>query len=620
MNRDKKLYNLMIKNHPTIIGWFIHKGIVERKDDGLYIIEENEVDADTCPKLPNENNYQVYHTYHDGVRRINAGRWDKAFSQIQLNYKIKDYSFSTLIDAGFPIFDIGNTSYRYCFTHQIEDIINCFPDLVLDIYFPENYKRLKGKSIEAFMKFTQNQVDFVRSNDNLFKGYYSFNYSFIGNTIGFSDNAPEKIANIDRHGIFANKHIYQYIEWDFDLVEKYKDLIMWKELINESNLVWSDEMLEKYETYISFCNIEEDTYCGRYKVGLDYKKFGFLGNHFLDSHKEILDWMEVFEVCKFEWTAEELTYFSKYAFGIDLPYSNSFRDTTASSQIEYSQSRLISNKHFKWTSSNLLAYLLTNKHNWETLIGEYRPKLFKIFLDIPNIKEIAEPYVKDIKDFWEIVCNPHPYPYDELTPEFTIERIQNNIEKWSEVIENKFLTMRRTPDTNYSYYWVKTQWDVYRNSKNIPLTYELAKYLSTIDIKIGGTYMESDGGYMEEDHRFPVYNGLEAFSSHHINSKEDMNKILNDANVAIILLNGGNLDMLYYTIELFFKDFSVQEYIDVINQLKNWDVIKEFYGDEEKYNSFNDNDWDRLIHNIIISTSSKKRVRQQSQVRDNFLT
>ena len=78
----------MIKNHPTIIGWFIHKGIVGRKDDGLYIIEQNEVDADTYPKLPTENNYQVYHTYNDGVRRINEDRWDKAFSQIRLNYNI----------------------------------------------------------------------------------------------------------------------------------------------------------------------------------------------------------------------------------------------------------------------------------------------------------------------------------------------------------------------------------------------------------------------------------------------------------------------------------------------------------------------------------------------------
>lgn len=600
MNRDKKLYNLMIKNHPTIIGWFIHKGIVERKDDGLYIIEQNEVDADTYPKLPTENNYQVYHTYNDGVRRINADRWDKAFSQIRLNYNIKDYSFSTLINAGFPIFDIGNTSERYCFTHQIEDIINSFPDLVLDIYFPENYKRLKGKSIEAFMKFTQNQVDFVRSNDNLFKGYYSFNYGFKGDTIGFSDKAPEKIANIDRHGIFANKHIYQYIEWDFDLVEKFKDQIMWKELINESNLIWPDEMLEKYEKYIPFCNLEEDTYCGRFKVELDYTKFGFLGNHFLNSHKGELDWMKVFEECDFEWTAEELTYFSEYALGIDLPYSDSFRGTTASSQIEYSQSRLISNKHFKWTSGNLLAYLLSNKDNWETLIGEYRPELFKLFLAIPNIREVAEPYVKDIKDFWEIVCNPHPYPYDELTLEFTIERIQNNIEEWSEIIENKFLTMRRTPDTNYYYYWIKTQWDIYRNRKNIPLTYELAKYLSTIDIKIGGTYMESDGGYMEEDHRFPIYNGLDAFSSHHIDSTDDMDKILEDENVANILFNGKNLDLLYYTIERFFKDYPLTEYLNVINQLKDWDLVKEYYGDEEEYNSFSDKDWNELINSIII--------------------
>ena len=157
---------------------------------------------------------------------------------------------------------IGNTSDRYCFTHQIEDIINSFPDLVLDIYFPENYKRLKGKSIEAFMKFTQNQVDFVRSNDNLFKGYYSFNYGFKGGTIGFSDKAPEKIANIDRHGIFANKHIYQYIEWNFDLVEKFKDQIMWKELLKELNHLEDWHVVKGEETLYprtEYSQIEIDT-------------------------------------------------------------------------------------------------------------------------------------------------------------------------------------------------------------------------------------------------------------------------------------------------------------------------------------------------------------------------
>lgn len=602
MNKDKYLYDLMVKNHSTIVGWFVHKGIVDRNDDKLYIV--NNIEEKTIsPVFPKEDDYEVYKIYDDGVKRINAGRWDKAFAQIHLNYKLKDYSFKTLINAGFPIFDIGNTCDRYCFVHQIEEIICKFSDLVLDIYIPEGFKRLKGKSINSFMKHTQNQIDFIRSNNNLFRGYYSFNYGFIGQQIGFSDNVPEKIANIDKHGIFANKHIYQFIEWDFDLVETYKEQLMWQELINESNLIWSDEMLAKYEKYIPFCKLEADTYCGKFKDKLDYKKFGFLGNDFLDSHKDVLDWMEIFEECQFNWTEKEMAYFSEYAFSIDMPYSDSFSRTTASSQIRYSQSRLISNHNFNWSSNNLLAFLLSNDYNWETLVDEYRPELFKKFLAIPNIREIAEPHVKDIDNFWEIITNIHSYPYDELTPEFTKERIQDNIEEWSKVIKNKFLTMHRTPDTNYHYYLVITQWDIYKNRKNIPLSFELAKYLSTIDIKIGGTYMESDGGYIEVDNRFPVYNGLEAFSLHHIDTIEDMDKIIEDKHIATILLDhthSVNLDLLYYTIRKFFKDYSLEEYIDVINQLKDWDVLKKFYGDEEEYNSFNEEDWNSVMDAILI--------------------
>lgn len=163
--------------------------------------------------------------------------------------------------------------------------------------------------------------------------------------------------------------------------------------------------------------------------------------------------------------------------------------------------------------------------------------------------------------------------------------------------------MRRTPDTNYHYYLVITQWDIYKNRKNIPLSFELAKYLSTIDIKIGGTYMDSDGDYIEEDNRFPVYNGLEAFSSHHIDTIEDMDKIIEDKHIATILLDhthSVNLDLLYYTIRKFFKDYSLEEYIDVINQLKDWDVLKKFYGGEEEYNSFNEEDWNSVMDAILI--------------------
>ena len=604
MNNDKYFYNFMIKNHPTIVGWLIHKGVLGKNDNSLYIKEENKDEKNVSFGLPNEDYYHVYETYEDGVRRIEAKKWDETFSPIRLNYKNKGYSFKPLVDAGFPIFAIGEGIERYCFTHQIEDIINNFNDLVLDVYFPKNYKRMKGKSIVNFMKFIQNQVDYVTRDNSSLNGNYSFKYAFIGQRIGNNDNVLEKLANIDRHGIFANAYIYRHLEWNFDLVEQYKDQIIWKELINESNLIWPEEMLSRYERYIPFCNIEADTYCGKFKEKIDYTKFGFLGNSFLDSHKDVLDWIAIFKECKFEWTAKDMSYFSEYAFSIDLPYSDSFRTSPATSDIKYSQSRLLFNNNFNWTPDNLLAYLLSNRDNWKMLVKDFRPELFKTFLLIPNIKEIAEPYVKNIKNFWDIVSNPHPYPYDELTPEFTIERIQNNIEEWSKVINNKYISMRRTPDTNYYYYRAINQWDVFRDRNNIPLTYELAKYLSTIDIKIGGTYMESDGDYMEKDNRFPSFNGLEAFSSHHIYSIQDVEVILDDERIASILLDfthSVNLDLLYYVLRKFFKDYPIIEYINVINQLKDWDVVKVFYGDEETHNSYSDKDWEMLLNDIKIN-------------------
>lgn len=60
------------------------------------------------------------------------------------------------------------------------------------------------------------------------------------------------------------------------------------------------------------------------------------------------------------------------------------------------------------------------------------------------------------------------------------------------------------------------------------------------------------------------------------------------------------IDFSTNTIERFFKDYPLTEYLNVINQLKDWDLVKEYYGDEEEYNSFSDKDWNELINSIII--------------------
>ena len=600
MNRDKRLFNFMIKVHPAIVGWFIHKNVVGKNDDKLYIVEgKNEDDELTAAKLPEVNDYVVYKTDREGVRIIDASTQDHNFSEIILNYTRRNRSFRPLVEAGFPIFQFEHNSDTYCFTHHIEGIINNFTDWVLDIDIPYGLNRFKGKSIEKYMEFIQNQIDFETNNDSPFWRSIRFYHG----QARYSNQISEKNNNINRNLIFTYKEIYRVLEWDLDLVERYKDQIMWRELINMSNLTWSDEMLSKYDDYIPYCRKNEDTYCEKFKDKLNYGKFGFLGNRFLDSHKDVLDWSKVFEECKFDWSDKEMTYFSDYVMSINMPYSE-WNNETAASQLQFSHSDLLSNKYFNWTPNNLLAFLLSNNNNWRELISVFRPELYKIFLSIPNIKVIAEPYVKDIKNFWDIVNNTHPYPYDELAKEFTIERIRDNIKEWSNVIEEKFIDMRRTPDTNYHFYAVITQWDIYKKRNNIPLTYELAKYLSTIDITLGGEYMDSDGGYIEEDNRFPIINGLEAFSSHHIDTKKDIEKILEDEKIAYTLLdynNRINLDLLYYAIETFFKDYPLKDYISIVNQLKDWDAVEDYSSNAEKDNSFNDEDWNRVRNSIMIN-------------------
>lgn len=94
---------------------------------------------------------------------------------------------------------------------------------------------------------------------------------------------------------------------------------------------------------------------------------------------------------------------------------------------------------------------------------------------------------------------------------------------------------------------------------------------------MGGAYtLLDDGSYMEEDERNPKVNGLEAFNMLGIASSEDLVKICNDDDLIEIFLNGKqgfNTEITDYLIENFFSDYSLDDYLNIINQLKDWDNI-----------------------------------------------
>lgn len=573
MVNDKELFSIMIKYHPIFVGWLIQKGLVEKGEDALLLIENKTNKEESIWGKPIITPIKIY---DDGVQRINydSGHPEDAFIRLSLT---KGDDYTEITSSGIDIFDIGFPNERCCHISQFTELFRRFPDKIFDAYIPKNFPRFKDDERVAYIRMLERQIEFIKNNNYKYIGYYSFNRSILGHFSGDSIISISKTENVKRYGIFANTDIYKRINWDWELVEKYKDQLNWRELINHSNLIWDEENIIEYEKYIPFCVANADTYCDKFQDDIDYTKFGYLSNDFLDKHKDTLDWLQLFKKGKLNWTGEELDYFCHYAMSINLPYSKSFRTTSAAEQIGWSIVGMIDNPNVSWNTDNLMAYLSVNNHCWEEFVKKHRPELFKIFLSIPNIKKIAEPHANEINCFWEIIHNPHDFPYDELTPEFTIENIQIHKEDWSQQIREKFFRMQRTPDTNYSSYSIETQWDIFINRINIPLTYEMAKYLKGLDIKIGGGYTESDGGYIESDHRFPIVNALQEFSHHHIESFKDILLCMEDEDIADVLLKNHNLDLLKTITDMFFKDYTIKQYIEVINKLKNWNEIDEFY-------------------------------------------
>ena len=555
---ELKLFRSMIKYHPTMIGWLIKNKKVEKLDDKLVIYSPKKVQSPYIQSYRGE----VYLTNNDGSKRIPGGSWDKNFTKI----KLLCGNFKELVVEGFEIFDLNNSCDRYCLTSQLGKLLVSHYDILGDFWFPKDFPRFKGKEALAYIKWLENKHEYLKKRDYRFD--YDIYYSIYIGASGFSNDQPVVVENIKKFGIFAYKPIYKEIEWTFDLVEKYKDKIVWERLMDDSNLIWEEEMLDKYEKYIPYKKNENGpkyAYADYSSQKLeDYSHLGFLSNNFLQKHMDVLDWREVLEKCKFNWDKDDIVYFCSYILSHDEKYEL------------YDVEILLDNAYFIWDAQKLYAYLSLNNAFWNDI--KQHKKIHAIFMQIPNVKKLAAPYVKD-ENFWDIVSYAHEFDYDELSKIFTIDKIKENLTKWSTPIKNKFIGMRRTPDTNYHYYMVITKWDELYMHENVPLTYELAKYLQSIDITIGGTYCESDGGYLEEDYRNQVYNGLKLFTSHHIESEDDIIKIVNDITLLESFLKLGyscNEDIISYMINVFFSKTNLQDYLDIVNQMKEWDTIRNY--------------------------------------------
>ena len=542
MIADKRIFTLMIKYHSVIVKRLIEKNLVYKREEKLCIVNQNVLDSysDYCP-------YRIVEVDKNNVTRIVASTYDierlNKFVLINTNNPAIFKKLSTRVLRS----NFDNTLYHYCIPSCLDYLLEKHHQDISYIKLSKQHKALiKGDSIPFYLKIIQKQIEKIieyrdskRNIENLSCQIVLYNYK------GYSSYGRKWVEDVEKHREFAYLPLYSDIEWTQRLVEKYKDKIIWKRLIEDSNLQWTEDMVRRYSAYIPYNELDT------------FKAFDTMSNEFIETHINVLNWKVFLRTGKFEWSSSDLEHFHTI---IDRK-SFCFED-------------LADNKRFIWNDDLLRKAIKLNPYFLSCCIK--KKELSDILFQIPNYVDLIQGVSCDPFIFLKLKDGGEK-PFNTYSGYFTIEFMKKYHKKWEEVVSEKHDGMQRTPDTNYHFYKVYNRWDYFMYNNSIRLTYEISKYLYSITITLGGAYtLLDDGSYMEEDARNPKVNGLEAFNMHGIASIEDKMRICNDDELIEVFLNGKqgfNPEITDYLIENFFSDYSLDDYLNIINQLKDWDNI-----------------------------------------------
>lgn len=542
MIADKRLFTLMIKYHSVIVKRLIEKKLVYKGVDKLNVVNQTVLDSDSnyCP-------FKIVKVDENNVTRIIARtcemEWLNKFILIDTNNptifkKLRGKVFRSNYD---------NIRYHYCMPSCLDYLLEEHYQDISYIKFPKRHNVLvKGNLIPNYFKIIQRQIEKIIEFRDNGKNIENLSYQIVlYNYKGYSYHDRKWVETIEKYREFAYLPLYSDLDWTLDLVETYKDKIIWKRLIEESNLQWTEEMVGLYNDYIPYKELET------------FKAFDTMSNKFIDIHMNVLNWKAFLRTGKFEWNSFDLKHF----YYIVDRKSFFFDD-------------LVNNEQFIWNADLLKTAIELDPYFLSCCIR--KKELSDILFQIPNYVDLLQRVSNDPFIFLKLKDGGEK-PYNTYSEYFTIDFMKKYHKKWEEVVEKKYDGMQRTPDTNYHFYKVYNRWDYFMYNNSIRLTYEISKYLYSITITLGGAYtLLDDGSYMEEDERNPKVNGLEAFNMLGIASSEDLVKICNDDDLIEIFLNGKqgfNTEITDYLIENFFSDYSLDDYLNIINQLKDWDNI-----------------------------------------------
>ena len=267
---DKELFAFMIKNYPVVLEKLQKKEITTNVKDckivkGLSFLR-NEQGVKIISILRNIQTVQEYGYFTFDI----------------LGKSVIDELIGLKVDL-YKIDSCSNCSDFACSVDDIEIVLKNASSYIFNLHC--SHYRIGSNYFSYYSETIQNNIVQIKS-----PVMHAFDGYFIDGKKG-----------IEKHGLFAYKSIYTDLEWTFDMVEKYKDSIVWKNLIENSNLRWSEELIIKYMRYIPF-NSPADNYCDKFNGTVNLNKFSAFENlsfSFIDKIKNNLNIPALFETGHF---------------------------------------------------------------------------------------------------------------------------------------------------------------------------------------------------------------------------------------------------------------------------------------------------------------------------------
>lgn len=507
----------------------------------------------------------------------------------------------------------------YLFLKHSDVVVRAYKYLLQEQEFERNLAQIKLREAEEANNREDFDIVFNEIHEYMNRTYRTEYAMAHPDQIHYVDCYLER-TGFNKYGDFANISLYKKAKWTLDVIEKYKESIVWLLLLEHGDYVFSEEILKRYEKYIPWIIINDTEphyskkyhdpfYVYRYNYGgktfCNFSKVGMLSSDFIISHLSIIDMKGLCNTGAFEMTKElfkEIYENAEMYPEFEDPY-NGYTGLCTS----------IKNNHRIIISFDTIWYIAKEikARDWELLLlrmewtpehllkmYELKPDSFEVFykLDFDDRNRIVfiirqderlrtkvseehlkklyqggELYVKDIRNLLMRLKESNIYKELPYTYDFSIDLIKNNLDNWNQYICNTGRRRNLGRDNTEVFSHRNTVWEFLAKQPTIFLTYELCKYLINLEIMVGGT--DEEIYYTDERHEVSpnhLCNALKVFQGRDAKNEEEYNKIAGDMGLVDFFLTNSSYvnNILKKIITNFFKDFSFEKFEELAKCFK----------------------------------------------------